>query len=71
MTECISQHGLRGWVPVVVVSLPGAEPVHIEVSATHFGRLSRQAARERTTIADLLRPTALAVLEDRLAHATE
>ena len=55
----------------VLVAIPGAEPVRVEVTATHYASLSRQATRERTTVADLLRPTALAVLADRLAHSTE
>src|SRR5688572_9318339 len=52
----------------VIVDVPGPEPVRIEVTPRHYRSLSRQATRERTTVAELLRPTALAVLADRMAH---
>lgn len=55
----------------VLVDLSNAGPVRIEITPKHYGSLSRQAARERTTVAELLRLTALAVLADHLAHPTD
>jgi hypothetical protein len=56
---------------LVLVDVPGVEPVRVEVTPRSYRNIRRRASRERTTVADLLRPTELAAVAARPAHPTD